>query len=633
MKETLQWWRYITLGLLLLSSGHMYVVDETFMYNTTIGMWDLMWGTYRGNVVDIFNRYGPVQSLLALPFLGVGRILSRLVEVELREFVVQWVVTWQSSFVVATTAVLMRWIVIRLKYSVTVANLLMLVYAFGSMATVYSRTFFSDTTVAMWLLIGAIPLIVYGPYTPRMKVLMGICGISLVLAVATKIVVAPAVMIWVAAIFFMIWRDRDWTKLRYWVIGMIIGAICYVSFNVLLYNNIFGRVAVRGYAGGSLTSDVTVIWQGLYGLYFSWKKSIFIYTPFALIWPFGILWRRLPARLFWPTVFVIIMVSLIHAAFVEGAQLSWPGGGSWGPRYLGIVLPLILLSTAPVWDYLFTYRLTFCRYLIGTLSALTLFVIAGALIINFNTHILSRIASPHYNAPWYNAVIGHWEILRNQVYTDWQASQIPHVKLEGWSYSEGDLDKEQSFPRWLGERAVIHVRTTADTQPWVAFRVWQCIGATAPERWVEITYQSHLLGRVAGCPARVVRLMLAGGQSSIVLATTGGPAVPVDAYQYGWISTYGALVDRFEAYDRAQVIPVRTRPFAEEHLPQRDFRLWLSDIRRGTYDFWWYYLWLFSPAHASVGWLVIAVLALWSMLLDWSRIIQWLRDQRWLHQT
>ncbi len=114
MKETIRWWRSITFGLLLLSSGHMYAIDEAIMYSTSADLWELLTGNYRGDMVTIFTKYGPLQSILALPWLILGRALSWLVVAEFREFVVQWVVTWQSAVVVATTAVLIRWMIIRM---------------------------------------------------------------------------------------------------------------------------------------------------------------------------------------------------------------------------------------------------------------------------------------------------------------------------------------------------------------------------------------------------------------------------------------------------------------------------------------------------------------------------------------
>jgi hypothetical protein len=610
----------------------MYAIDEAIMYGTSIDIWALLAGSYRGDTADIFSKYGPLQSILALPWIGLGRVLSWLVVVEFREFVVQWVVTWQSVVVVATTAVLLRWMSIRMGYATAAANILMFVYAFGSMATVYSRTFFSDTTVALWVLIGAIPLIVRSPYSQRMRWGLMFCGVSLVCVVVTKIAVTPAAVIWGIAILWVIVRDQDWQKFCYWGIGAGVSGICYILFNYVLYGSVLGRVAVEGYGGNGLSSDPAVLWQGMYGLYISWQKSIFVYTPFTLLWPVALYWKRLLPQLFWPSQAIILVISLIHAALLDKNGPMWYGGGSWGPRYLLIVLPLMLLSTAPVWHTLLTRPWPYTRQLIGVLSVFTGFVLIGAMTISLNTFVLARKSLPNYNASWYNAVIGHWDILRNQVYTDWQARHIPNVTLEGWSYSEGDLDAQQSFPRWLGERAAIHVQTATDAQPWMVLRVWQCVGASPSARWVDIIYQQQTLGRVSGCPVRIVRLMLAGGQSTVVLETTGAPPVPTDAYQSGWISTYGALVEDFRAYDRVAVIPVRTRPFAEERVPQGDFRLWLGDIRRGTYDFWWYYLWVLPPAHASMLWLVIAVLALWSVLIDWSVVLNWVRRKRWLRQ-
>ena len=88
------------------------------------------------------------------------------------------------------------------------------------------------------------------------------------------------------------------------------------------------------------------IWTGLRGLLFSPGRSLFLYSPWLLLAIPGV-YPALPtgAAVSWWPVFPILVV-LLYAM-----KLGWHGG-SWGPRYLLPVVPLLAVACAPALSWL-----------------------------------------------------------------------------------------------------------------------------------------------------------------------------------------------------------------------------------------------------------------------------------------
>src|SRR5204863_3990139 len=165
------------------------------------------------------------------------------------------------------------------------------------------------------------------------------CGVAAGAALlfrSTAAVFLPVLGVWFLVVGY---RKRDLrTAVRYGA-WFSLGAVA--SLAVLVVSNLwrYGSALSFGYgqtgahlhgirARGSLLT-------GLWGLWLSPGKSVFLYAPFALLAIAGIVisLRRLPAE-------TSLLVALVLANTVLFARVRfWSGDWAWGPRYMIIVLP------------------------------------------------------------------------------------------------------------------------------------------------------------------------------------------------------------------------------------------------------------------------------------------------------
>jgi len=144
-------WSLICMVLLFTSAGHFYSIDEERMFTSTMQLWDVIRSMSDPSVVlpdRIFTKYGPVPSVLALPFYGLGSFVAGIAPVGLEAFLVRMFATWVNVFTTASTAVLLGWLTIQRRHSVGLAYVMAIIYAFATMAWVYTGSFFSEPTAA-----------------------------------------------------------------------------------------------------------------------------------------------------------------------------------------------------------------------------------------------------------------------------------------------------------------------------------------------------------------------------------------------------------------------------------------------------------------------------------------------------
>jgi hypothetical protein len=85
---------------------------------------------------------------------------------------------------------------------------------------------------------------------------------------------------------------------------------------------------------------------GLRGFFFSPGKSLFLYAPIVVVAFVGL---PKSLRLYRAEVSLILGLALVNIAFFARFPL-WHGDHAWGPRYVQIVLPLLVVLVSPVAD-------------------------------------------------------------------------------------------------------------------------------------------------------------------------------------------------------------------------------------------------------------------------------------------
>lgn len=113
------------------------------------------------------------------------------------------------------------------------------------------------------------------------------------------------------------------------------------------YNWFYFRAPFGGY--GALTGFFSGSrpMLGVAGLLVSPNRGLLVFTPIALLGILGIA-RALARPLREPVVALFGLAALSHLALL-GSYGVWPGGWSFGPRYLVDILPILGLAGAQIW--------------------------------------------------------------------------------------------------------------------------------------------------------------------------------------------------------------------------------------------------------------------------------------------
>lgn len=205
-----------------------------------------------------------------------------------------------------------------------------------------------------------------------------VLGATAGLLVASKLVYAVAVL---GGVVFLAGSLRGrWRELRTLVLWAAAAAAPFAAL-VLFYN--WARWGSLTDAGYVLTPKAGVvnaspfgekISTGLWGMFLSPGKSVFLYSPPLVLALFGFprLLRRSPAVV-WAMTATIVPVLLVYSRF-----LFWAGDYAWGPRYLVFAVPVMLLPAAALIDdvraWAAGWRRRVAAAAIGAVAAIGLFV-------------------------------------------------------------------------------------------------------------------------------------------------------------------------------------------------------------------------------------------------------------------
>jgi hypothetical protein len=316
-----------------------------------------------------------------------------------------------------------------------------LAFGFGSYAFAYAKTLGAEPGTAMCL-IAAVMFAIEAWRTGRTSALV-LCGIAAGAAVLfrpTSLIFLPVFGIW----FLVVGRRKGDLKnaIRYGALfsaGAVVSLVIFMMLNAWRYGDAlsigYGQTGSNLHGIRARGSLVTGIW----GLWFSPGKSIFLYAPFVLLAVAGIVIsvKKLPTEM-------SLLIALVLANTLLFARVRfWSGDWAWGPRYMIIVLPCLAVMCAPLVN-----RIRWRRALMVLAGIGFLFPGALGVLVNFNTFYQRA-----------NRALG--ANFRNTVYHDWAWQPIwRHLGVLGNEW--GNLGKPYGLlyltgqPRldlwWLDDR-------------------------------------------------------------------------------------------------------------------------------------------------------------------------------------
>jgi len=205
--------------------------------------------------------------------------------------------------------------------------------AFSTPILFYSSSDLSEPLQALFLLFLYVIIFIYGEKNIiRAFYLAAIISSMLLLIKPIYLLISPIVLF----IFYLKFRAKkeqfNIGRLVLFFIPVFLTSLLYLYWNYVRYANYFD------FGEGMLIFDNNFL-NGLYGLYFSPGKSIFIYAPLALLAFSSIFYVFKNRRL--EVIFIVMSLALF--SLVYSKYHFWHGDFAWGPRYLIPFLPLLFI--------------------------------------------------------------------------------------------------------------------------------------------------------------------------------------------------------------------------------------------------------------------------------------------------
>lgn len=293
------------------------------------GNWWRTWG-WTGRP---FDPHGLGQSIVAIPLWLVGNAVAAHLHFVSPDLIRRAAVLLFCPIVTALTVAFLYWFARRLGHDARLAMAAALIYGLCTLAWPFSKYFFSEPLAGLLLLVTLYYLSpASGPLTlasaAAAGALAGLTGLT-----------RPALWpLCLAAMAFIPARVRFRDALPAALVFLLFlapSAYLYGWYNWARF-------------GSPLTNcpmdpnklSLAELPVGLYGFLLSPGKSIFLYVPAVLLALAGLAALRRRDRLLAAAVLAVAACHiLIYAAWTD-----WPGGWTWGPRFLISALPVLWLA-------------------------------------------------------------------------------------------------------------------------------------------------------------------------------------------------------------------------------------------------------------------------------------------------
>lgn len=182
---------------------------------------------------------------------------------------------------------------------------------------------------------------------------------------------------------------------RKYIVTIACGFLPIFIFNISYNFYYFGNYSSSGY--GTTNSIINYfsfpVYEGLLGNLFSPSKGLFIFMPWSIISFFWL--KNVTSKQFYKTIYAPAFVSIFPYIFLYANFFQWPGGNSYGPRYMTDLIPVLaLLSAGYVEHHLSKLKTKLVKFISYSLIILMLI---------WSTTLQFLGAYVQFNNNWYSA--------------------------------------------------------------------------------------------------------------------------------------------------------------------------------------------------------------------------------------
>jgi hypothetical protein len=302
----------------------------------------------RGLGGHLYAFYAPGQSVLMIPFYIVGKAIAH--HLNLSYMVTEYYAARSLDlFLGAALAVLFFLFALTAGFGRRVAAVLTLLFAAGSVAWPDAQSALEQTQVDLFLLIAVIGLWQFMRFSTASRRWLLLAGTGVGLAVFTRydaLLYAPVV----AALILLTRRPLRWREAANNVLYFGAGLAPWVVFVALWNVARFGSPFLTGLHEDTLGNPP---WLGVLDLIVSPGKGLLWYLPLLLLLP----WAVAPFRRRVPGLALVCAVMVLLPLLFYASIRYWHGDPAWGPRYLYVAVPYLLLPLGEILSRWGRYRL------------------------------------------------------------------------------------------------------------------------------------------------------------------------------------------------------------------------------------------------------------------------------------
>lgn len=394
-----------------------------------------------------YSIFGPGQAIASVPFVKIGQLINRtkwyesvpqwvpishyvndgLIDVasgraprDLEPHALRFIVSWFNVLIGALTVVLFYLFARRLTDSNASACCVTILFAFGSLLMPYAGSCFSEPMATLLVMASLYCLVgneidAKNDVWSRHSFRLTCSGLFLGMAICTHITAILFTPFFFAyAVYPFFRKNRPLGKT---ILGSVIFLAGLGAFVVALgcYNYArFGNALETGRTAdpNMAYARFVVPWQGIEELLFGASKGIVLFCPAVVMgvltgWPFFKKFRFLSIMILATVMFRIVFIA---------CRSDWSGGFCIGPRYLLMVVPLLMLPLT----------ITVAKWLEeGRGRAIAIFCALSALCVAEQTSFCFGEIFLFWHAFKWSAR-GRF-IEENWLYTSWEASPLLYL--------------------------------------------------------------------------------------------------------------------------------------------------------------------------------------------------------------
>lgn len=330
-----------------------------------------------------YSWFGIGYSALAIPFYFAGKLASVNPEN---------VVSIMNQLFGASTAVLVFLFSISLGYSRRTSLSVAIFYGLGTMAWPLAKQPFDHTVETFFILLSIyfIYLYIVDKKVSHLMFSAVFLGVAFITR-PTSILVIPSLFILIIVYYSK--QSAFKTTVRLMARDVVLFSLAFLPFiGLSLWYNYyrFGSIFETGYSLIAARTGVdfftgTLLLTGISGFLISPGKGFFYYSPVAILFFFSIkpFIKKHPEL---GISFIFIMIS--YLLFLS-KNLNWHGDWAWGPRYILVITPFLIIPIAELFDSETWLKKNLLRVFVYFIFAVSLVIQTAAVSVDFQKYFLN----------------------------------------------------------------------------------------------------------------------------------------------------------------------------------------------------------------------------------------------------